>query len=100
MSIDFGEPVVVWHGGGEDPQAPLVVLLHGRGSDERSILGPWTYLNASGADLQAVRGPGGHGITSQVLEALTGWVADATAPRTTPMTHADDGWSVGRHLAG
>ena len=33
----FGEPVVAWHGA-TDPDAPLVVLLHGRGSNEADII--------------------------------------------------------------
>lgn len=40
----------------------------------------WTYLHdTSGADLQSLRGPGGHGITPAVLHALGDWVADTTA---------------------
>ena len=41
----FAEPVVATHGP-EDPSAPLVVLLHGRGSDERQILGLAAHLPA------------------------------------------------------
>ena len=36
MSADFGPAVVAWRGS-SDPAAPLVVLLHGRGSNERDI---------------------------------------------------------------
>lgn len=74
MNTAFGEPVAVWHGD-DDPQAPLVVLLHGRGSDERSILGLADHL-PTGPAYAAVRAPiaenGGYA-----------WFADATAPRTT-----------------
>ena len=34
----FAAPVVAWHGA-DDPATPLVVLLHGRGSSERDIIG-------------------------------------------------------------
>ena len=36
MSTGFGEPVATYRGS-SDPDAPLVVLLHGRGSDEQQI---------------------------------------------------------------
>ncbi|WP_254185196.1 alpha/beta hydrolase [Nocardioides panacis] len=36
MSAAFGEPVATYRGS-TDPDAPLVVLLHGRGSDEQQI---------------------------------------------------------------
>lgn len=34
----FAEPVVAWRGS-TDPGSPLVVLLHGRGSNEADIIG-------------------------------------------------------------
>ena len=51
----FGEPVVATHGS-TDPSAPLVVLLHGRGSDEAQILGLAAHLPA-GPAYAAVRAP-------------------------------------------
>lgn len=40
----------------------------------------WTYLHEdSGADLTAVRTPGGHGLTVDVVVALHRWVADVLA---------------------
>ena len=58
----FAEPTVLQRGG-ESPDAPLVVLLHGRGSDERDIVdladllpaGP-AYGAAIGVDGGAVTG--------------------------------------------
>ena len=38
-SMTTYEPSVVVTRGATDPDAPLVVLLHGRGSDERAIIG-------------------------------------------------------------
>lgn len=37
-------PPVVATAGSADPAAPLVVLLHGRGSSERDIIGPAGHL--------------------------------------------------------
>jgi phospholipase/carboxylesterase len=37
-ALVFATPVVA-SGGSTDPVAPLVVLLHGRGSDEQDIVG-------------------------------------------------------------
>ena len=48
-------PVVAWHGS-RDPAAPLVVLLHGRGSDEAGILGLAEHL-PTGPAYAAVRAP-------------------------------------------
>jgi phospholipase/carboxylesterase len=48
-------PVVAW-AGNDDPSAPLVVLLHGRGADEASILGLAEHL-PSGPAYAAVRAP-------------------------------------------
>lgn len=51
----FPEPVVIT-GGNPDPTAPLVVLLHGRGSDETSIAGLVPHLPAE-ASYASVRAP-------------------------------------------
>jgi len=55
MEATFTEPVVAT-AGSTDPAAPLVVLLHGRGSNEREILGLADRL-PSGAAYAAVRAP-------------------------------------------
>lgn len=55
MNGDFADPVAAWHGEA-DTDAPLVVLLHGRGSDERSIIGLADHLPTSPAYV-AVRAP-------------------------------------------
>ncbi|MDE3206569.1 MAG: serine esterase [Acidobacteriota bacterium] len=51
----FASPVVVWHGDA-DAAAPLVVLLHGRGSSEADIIGLADQL-PPGAAYAAVRAP-------------------------------------------
>lgn len=51
----FAPPVVATHGA-TDPSAPLVVLLHGRGSDENDILGLAAHLPV-GPAYAAVRAP-------------------------------------------
>jgi phospholipase/carboxylesterase len=51
----FGQPVVATYGS-TDPAAPLVVLLHGRGSHEQEILGLAGHLPA-GPAYAAVRAP-------------------------------------------
>ena len=51
----FAEPVVAWRGS-TDPESPLVVLLHGRGSNEEDIIGLADHLPA-GAAYAAVRAP-------------------------------------------
>jgi phospholipase/carboxylesterase len=51
----FSAPVVATYGD-PDPSAPLVVLLHGRGSDEREILSLAPLLGA-GPTVAAVRAP-------------------------------------------
>ena len=51
----FSRPVVARHGSA-DPAAPLVVLLHGRGSNEAEILGLAAHLPA-GPEYAAVRAP-------------------------------------------
>src|SRR6478609_973723 len=51
----FAPPVVAEHGS-TDPTAPLVVLLHGRGSDEAQIVGLAAHLPV-GPAYAAVRAP-------------------------------------------
>lgn len=51
----FAAPVVAWRGS-TTPGAPLVVLLHGRGSNEADIIGLSDYL-PSDAAYAAVRAP-------------------------------------------
>jgi hypothetical protein len=51
----FASPVVVWRGS-TAPDAPLVVLLHGRGSSADDIIGLAEHLPA-GAAYAAVRAP-------------------------------------------
>lgn len=51
----FAPPVVATHGA-TDPTAPLVLLLHGRGSTEREILGLAGHLPA-GPEYAAVQAP-------------------------------------------
>jgi phospholipase/carboxylesterase len=55
----FAPPVVVWHGDA-GPGTPLVVLLHGRGSNETDIIGLADHLPA-GPAYAAVRAPIGEG---------------------------------------
>ena len=55
----FAEPTVTWRGA-TDPTAPLVVLLHGRGSNEQDIIGLADLLPA-GPTYAAVRAPIGEG---------------------------------------
>jgi phospholipase/carboxylesterase len=54
-SDDFAPAVVATYGA-SDPAAPLVVLLHGRGSNETEILGLAPHL-PEGAQYAAVRAP-------------------------------------------
>lgn len=56
---DFAEPVVAT-AGSIDPDAPLVVLLHGRGSHEGDIIGLAQHL-PEGPAYAAVRAPIGEG---------------------------------------
>lgn len=51
----FADPTVAWHGS-NDPGSPLVVLLHGRGSNEVDIIGLADHL-PPGAAYAAVRAP-------------------------------------------
>lgn len=57
----FPEPVVTWRGqegrdAQDNPNLPLVVLLHGRGADETGIIGLADHL-PTGASYAAVRAP-------------------------------------------
>lgn len=87
MSAVFPDPVVAWAAdtdGAHDPDRPLVVLLHGRGSHERDILSLAAHLPA-GPSYVAVRAPiaegGGyawfanHGIGRPVAESLAATTA-------------------------
>ena len=95
----FPNPVVAT-AGSADPAAPLVVLLHGRGSNEREIAGLADHLPA-GPAYAAVRAPiaegGGYawfanrGITRPIAESLRatmdwfrGWL-DQAAPTGRPV---------------
>ncbi|HWM74165.1 MAG TPA: phospholipase, partial [Nocardioides sp.] len=51
----FDEPTVVWQTR-DEPSRPLVVLLHGRGADEKGIIGQADYSPA-GPSYAAVRAP-------------------------------------------
>lgn len=55
----FGELVVAWRGA-TDPDAPLIVLLHGRGSNEADIIALADHL-PDGLAYAAVRAPIGEG---------------------------------------
>lgn len=108
----FPEPTVAWHGA-DDDAAPLVVLLHGRGADERSILGLAGHLPA-GPSYAAVRAPiaegGGYawfanrGIGRPVAESLAATMAwfrdwlDQVAPAGRPVVLV--GFSGGAAFAG
>ena len=99
--------------GSTDPAAPLVVLLHGRGSNERDIVGLADHLPA-GPAYAAVRAPiaegGGYawfanrGIGRPVEESLTGTMSwfrawlDDVAPPGRPVVLA--GFSGGAAFAG
>lgn len=108
----FADPVVV-HRGSEAPEAPLVVLLHGRGSDEREIASLAEHLPA-GPAYAAVRAPiaegGGfawfanRGIGRPVAESLAETMAwfrewlDEAAPAGRPVVLV--GFSGGAAFAG
>src|SRR5688572_10348327 len=111
-SASFGAPVVVTRGV-DDPAVPLVVLLHGRGSQEREILTLAEALPA-GPSYAAVRAPiaegGGfawfanRGLGRPVAESLRetmewfrGWL-DTTAPPGRPVLLV--GFSGGAAFAG
>ena len=108
----FAATVVATHGAG-DPDAPLVVLLHGRGSTEQEILALAPHL-PQGVEYAAVRAPiaegGGfawfanRGIGRPVassLEATMGWFRtwlDSVAPVGRPVVLV--GFSGGAAFAG
>ena len=111
----FPDPVVAWAGGVDRPGLPLVVLLHGRGADERSILGLADHLpGPSAASYAAVRAPigegGGYawfanrGIGRPVAESLAATMAwfrrwlDQAAPAGRPVLLV--GFSGGAAFAG
>ena len=54
-TITYQPPVVVTRGSA-DPEAPLIILLHGRGSDEQSII-DLADLLPEGPAYAAVRAP-------------------------------------------
>ena len=108
----FAPPTVATRGN-DDPSAPLVVLLHGRGSNEQDILDLATHLPA-GPQYAAVRAPiaegGGYawfanrGIGRPVAESLRStlhwfrsWLDDV-APAGRPIILA--GFSGGAAFAG
>jgi len=108
----FPDPVVARRGA-DDPDAPLVVLLHGRGSSERDIIGLADHLPA-GPAYAAVRAPiaegGGYawfanrGIGRPVAESLAATMAwfrrwlDQAAPAGRPVLLV--GFSGGAAFAG
>jgi phospholipase/carboxylesterase len=109
---DVAPPTVVWRGS-QAPQAPLVVLLHGRGSDEAGIVGLTDHLPV-GPAYAAVRAPiaegGGYawfanrGIGRPVAASLSstmawfrGWL-DEVAPAPRPVVLV--GFSGGAAFAG
>ena len=112
MSSGFTTPVAAFHGD-DVPEQPLVVLLHGRGSDEREILSLAPHL-PRGATYVAVRAPiaegGGYawfanrGIGRPVVESLAetmtwfrSWLDDV-APTDRPVVLV--GFSGGAAFAG
>jgi phospholipase/carboxylesterase len=111
-ATSFAPPVVATYGS-HDPAAPLVVLLHGRGSNEREILSLAAHL-PGGPAYAAVRAPitegGGYawfanrGIGRPIAESLDqtmscfrGWL-DEVAPAGRPVVLV--GFSGGAAFAG
>jgi phospholipase/carboxylesterase len=108
----FAPPTVATYGS-SDPAAPLVVLLHGRGSNEQDIIGLASHL-APGPSYAAVRAPiaegGGYawfanrGIGRPVAESLAQTMAwfstwlDEVAPAGRPVVLV--GFSGGAAFAG
>ncbi|MCB0996967.1 MAG: hypothetical protein KDB21_17860 [Acidimicrobiales bacterium] len=108
----FADPVVAWRGATE-PDAPLVVLLHGRGADEADIVALADHLPA-GPAYAAVRAPisegGGYawfanrGIGRPIAESLADTMAwfrtwlDTVAPAGRPVVLV--GFSGGAAFAG
>lgn len=108
----FPQPVVEL-AGSSDPEAPLVVLLHGRGSDERQIVTLAGHL-PDGPAYAAVRAPIGEGAgyawfanrgigrpvaesLAQTMEWFTTWL-DEVAPAGRPVVLV--GFSGGAAFAG
>jgi phospholipase/carboxylesterase len=112
VSGAFGPATVAWRGS-DDPAAPLVVLLHGRGSNETDIVAVTDHLPV-GPAYAAVRAPiaegGGYawfanrGIGRPVAESLADTMAwfrswlDAVAPEGRPVVLV--GFSGGAAFAG
>ena len=112
MSTSFAPPAVAY-AGSDAPDAPLVVLLHGRGSHEREIISLAAHL-PRGATYAAVRAPiaegGGYawfanrGIGRPVAESLADTMSwfrtwlDDVAPAGRPVLLA--GFSGGAAFAG
>lgn len=112
MGSGFGPPVAAFLGT-DEPGQPLVVLLHGRGSDEREILSLAPHL-PQGATYVALRAPiaegGGYawfanrGIGRPVAESLAATMAwfrswlDEVAPAGRPVVLL--GFSGGAAFAG
>ena len=113
MTTETFAPASVATYGSEDPTAPLVVLLHGRGSSEREIIALAAHLPA-GPQYAAVRAPiaegGGYawfanrGIGRPVAQSLRstmdwfrGWL-DQAAPAGRPVILV--GFSGGAAFAG
>ena len=97
----FSAPVLAT-GGSADPAAPLVVLLHGRGSNERDIIGLAGSLTA-GPAYAAVRAPiaASSGRASGVSSSDTSRPAASTATvvlaatrRTWPTSPAPQAWPI------
>lgn len=112
MDAPFAEPTVAWQSP-DDPNRPLVVLLHGRGSDESGIIGLASHLPA-GPSYAAVRAPipagGGFawfanrgigrpvaGSLEQTMAWFRGWL-DPLAPAGRPVILV--GFSGGAAFAG
>lgn len=60
-----------------------VLVAHGEADNviPRDLLDrTWTYLHGdAAADTEGIRSPGGHGLTPQVVEALSRWIGQVTA---------------------
>ena len=112
MSSSFAPPTVSWLGQ-DDPTTPLVVLFHGRGSNESEIIGVGSLLPTD-ASYVAVRAPiaegGGYawfanqGIGRPIPDSLAGVIAwfrrwlDEVAPLPRPVILV--GFSGGAAFAG
>jgi phospholipase/carboxylesterase len=110
--MQTGAPIVAT-AGSQDPDAPLVVLLHGRGASEQHLIGLAQHL-PSDASYAAVRAPLGEGggfawfanrgigrPVAESLEATTSWFErwlDEVAPAGRPVILV--GFSGGAAFAG